>query len=283
MGPFDGFKEEPMLSSIPRSARGTPKTRTVAGLICLTVVAAVFLCPTTPCEAEVTGKLGGAIDPDALQVLKGMTDYLAGLEQFSMHTENVYDDVLETGQKLQFGFSSDVVVKRPDGLVVERTDGLTDHLFVFDGETLATYHAEDGFYAMVPAPDNLDDLLHFARDVLDLVPPAGDMIFTNSFDLLTASVTSGVLVGQAVIDGTLCNHIAFRTPLVDWQLWIADGDMPLPYKYVLTTKDDPAQPQFITWMSNWEIIVELEDGTFLFEAPDGAVEIDYIVLDTAGR
>ena len=70
-----------------------------------------------------TGKWGGAIDPDALQILKGMTDYLGSLQRFTMHTENIYEDVLETGQKIQFHFSSSIVVQRPDKLRAERVDG----------------------------------------------------------------------------------------------------------------------------------------------------------------
>lgn len=272
-----------MLSSIQRSARGTPKTRSVMGILAVAVMALALWVPAVQSDAQVTGKWGGAIDPDALHILKGMTNYLGNLQQFGLHTENTYEDVLETGQKFQFAFSSNVVVQRPDKMVVERTDGIAEHLYVYDGETLSAYHAEDGFFATVPVPDNLDEFLHYSRDVLDLVPPAGDMIFTNSFDSLTANVTSGIFVGQAIVDGVLCNHIAFTSPYVDWQVWVADGDMPLPYKYVLTTKDDPAQPQFVTWMSNWEVVVELEDGIFVFEAPDGAVEIDYIVVETSGR
>ena len=267
-----------------RFVRGAPWVKNMAYCGISVLALAVVLGSTAGISsAGEIGKWGGAIDPDALQVLKGMTDYLGGLEQFSMHTENTYEDVLETGQKFQFAFSSDIVVQRPDRLLVERTDGIVDHLFVYDGETLSTYHAEDGFFAIISAPDNLDDLLHFARDTLDQVPPAGDMLFTNSFELLTANVTSGIVVGQAVVDGVVCHHIAFTTPLVDWQVWVADGDMPLPYKYVLTTKDDPAQPQFVTWLSNWEIAVEIEGGTFIFEAPENGMEIDYLVVDTAGR
>jgi hypothetical protein len=40
---------------------------------------------------------------------------------------------------------------------------------------------------------------------------------------------------------------------VDWQIWIADSGKPLPRKYVITTKDDPAQPQYMVLMSNWNV------------------------------
>jgi hypothetical protein len=269
-----------MLRSISRFARGKPGVRTVAGLGVFAVAMAFALGSAQGIaaagEAPVTGKWGGPIDPDALQILKGMTDYLGSLQRFSMHTENTYEDVLATGQKIQFNFSSSIVAQRPDKLRAERSDGQASRLFVYDGETLSMYDGQHGFFSTVAVPDNIDDFLHFARDSLDLVPPAGDMVFSNAFELLTAGMTSGFVVGKAVIGGMNCYHLAFTTPVVDWQVWIADGDTPLPYKYVLTTTDDPAQPQFVTLISNWNADPKIGDKTFEFEPPATATEIDFI-------
>ena len=244
-----------MSRSISRVARGLPKFVTGTRLAALVVATAVALGSPglgTARAGEVpeTGTWQGAIDPDALQILKRMTDHLGSLQRFSLHTENTYDDVLETGQKIQSQFSSSIVVQRPDKLRADRTDGVTHRIFVYDGTTLSVHDDLNSAYATVAAPDNLDDLLHFARDALDLVPPAGDMVFSNAFELLTAGITSGNVIGKAFIGGVSCDHIAFTTQVVDWQVWVADGDDPLPYKYVLTTRDYPAQPQCITLVSN---------------------------------
>jgi len=224
-------------------------------------------------------------DSDALQILKRMTDYLGGLESFSMHTENSFEDVLDSGQKIQYDFASSVVIQRPNKLRAERTDGAVDQLVVYDGRTLSIYEGSHDLYATIAAPDNLDDLLHFSRDALDLVPPAGDMVFSNAYELLTAGVTSGFVVGEAVIDGVPCTQLAFTTPVVDWQVWIADGDTPLPVKYVLTTRDDPAQPQFIALISDWNTDAKTKDKLFEFKAPSTATETELVRFDvgiTAG-
>ena len=268
-----------MLSLYTRCVRGKPGVGTVAGLGILAVMMAVAPLGMAA-EGEVVGKWGGPIDPDALYVLKGMTDYLGGLQAFSMHTENTYEDVLDTGQKFQFGYSSHILVQRPNKLVAKRWDGQSKRLFVYDGEMLSIYEKGHDLFARISAPDNIDDFLFFARDALDLVPPAGDMVFSNAFELLTASITSGFVVGQAVVGGVTCTHLAFTTPVVDWQVWIAEGDKPLPYKYVLTTRDDPAQPQFVTVVSKWDTDPEIKDGAFDFEPPATAIEIDVVRADT---
>lgn len=262
--------------------RGRFKAGHPAGPGVLAVVIAVALAFAPhgiAAGGQAVGKWGGPIDPDALQILKGMTDYLGSQQRFSMHTENTYEDVLETGQKIQFGFSSSIVAQRPNKLRAKQWDGLSKRLYVYDGATLAMYEPGHNLFATIAAPDTIDGMLFFAREALDLVPPTGDMMFSNAFELLTASITSGFVVGKAVIGGVSCTHLAFTTPVVDWQVWIADGDEPLPYKYVLTTRDDPAQPQFVTVISDWDTDPEIADGTFEFEPPASAIEIDIIRTD----
>ena len=270
-----------MLMSLSRFTRGRPKTAVGLGTLAVAMAIAVGLTPglVSAGGGQVVGKWGGAIDPDALQILKGMTDYLGSLHEFSIHTENTYEDVLESGQKIQFGFSTDIVVQRPNKMRAQRVEGTAHQLFIYDGAKLSMHESGGDFFATVDVPNTIDDFLHFARDRLDLVPPAGDMVFTNAFELLTAGITSGFVVGEAEIGGVTCYHLAFTTPVVDWQVWIAAGDTPLPHKYVLTTRDDPAQPQFVTMISDWNTKPKIAEGTFVFDPPATAREIDFIQVD----
>ena len=248
--------------------------RMAAALFALGTIALSVTAPTDV-RAQVP-----AVEPDATRILKRMTDYLGRLQRFSLDTENMLDDVLVSGEKIQNDFTASLVLQRPNKLRAERTAYLFKQLFVYDGKTLTMYNPEDNYYAAAAAPDGIDGMLHFARDTLDIVPPVGDLVFTDAFDLLTASVTSGGVVGKAVVGGVQCDHLFFSSPLVDWQIWIADGDRPLPYKYVLTTKDDPVHPQYIVLMSNWNIAPEVNDALFEFTPPQGVKEIEFIRMDT---
>ena len=51
--------------------------------------------------------------------------------------------------------------------------------------------------------------------------------------------SSGFVVGPSVVGGVKSTHLAFRGAEVDWQIWIENGDKPLPRKYVITTTDGP--------------------------------------------
>ncbi len=212
-----------------------------------------------------------------------MTDYLGSVQQFTVDTQHMVDEVLVSGQKIQYDFNTRLTVQRPDKMRAERTEDLNQQVFVYDGKTLTIFNPEQNYYAAVSVPDNLDDLLHFSRDSLDIVPPSGDMVFTNAFDLLMAGVTSSGVVGKSVIEGVKCDHLVFTSSVVDWQIWIADGDKPLPYKYVLTTKDDPAFPQYIVLMRNWNVAPKLSEEMFGFTPPPGAKKTDFLRTSTSHK
>ncbi len=247
----------------------TPIVRAVASLLAFAVLMIVAAAPAQSASA----------DPDALKLLRRMTEYLAALEQFTVDTQNTLEDVLESGQKIQYDMSASVMVKRPNKLRAERKGDLISQVLFYDGKSLTLYNPGDNYYAAVAAPATIDATLRFAHDSLDIVPPSGDLVYTNAFDLLTASVTSGMVVGKSIIGGVRCDHLAFSGPVVDWQIWIADGDKPLPRKYVIITKDDPALPEYIVLMSNWNVAPDLNDALLTFAPPEGARKTDFLRKD----
>jgi len=247
----------------------TTVTRSVAAALC----GIAMICAPSVVSA------GPNADADALKILKNMTEYIGGLESFSVHTVNTFEEVLDSGQKIQVDFSSSVVVQRPDKLRAERADAYESQVVVYDGNRISVYEGTHDIYASVTAPDNLDDMLHFARDSLDLVPPAGDLVFSEAYELLTTGLTSGVVVGKAVIGGIPCTQLAFTNPLVDFQIWVANGDKPLPVKYVLTTMDDPAHPQYIALMSDWNTDPMIADELFTIKIPQTATMTEFVFID----
>lgn len=252
-------------------------------LVNVRMTAALFAFGALALAATVSTEVraqASAVDPAATQILRRMTDYLGSLQRFSLDTQNTIEEVLDSGQKIQYDLSTAVVIQRPNKVRAERKGDLVNQVVIYDGKTLTVYNAANKYYAAAAAPDNIDDALNFARDALDIVPPSGDLIYSNSFDLLTAQLTSGMVVGKSMIGGVKCDHLAFRGPVVDWQIWIADGDKPLPRKYVITTRDDPAQPQYMVLMSNWNVAPRVNDAMFRFTPPQGAKKTDFLRLDT---
>lgn len=232
--------------------------------------AAVVAC-TFAAQAQPEGR-----DAEAERLLKASTDFLARQQRFSIDTRNSLEVVLKSGQKIEFNHRAKQSIQRPNKLRAQRTGDLVEQLFVYDGKSLTVYDQSKKAYATVGVPDTIEGMFDFARKSLDIVAPAADLIDKNAYQVLTESVTQSLVVGKAVIEGVRCDHLAFRAPLVDWQIWIQEGPQPLPRKMVITTRDMVSAPQFSVTVTKWNLNPTFGAQTFAFAAPAGAVKVDLL-------
>ena len=222
-----------------------------------------------------------AVDPAATKILKRMTDYLGSLKQFSVRTQNTLEDLLDSGQRVDFDVSASVIISRPNKLRAERKGDLISQIFYYNGKTLTLYNPTDKVYATEPAPGTIEGVLDFAREKLGLTVPVADLVYRNAFPLLMQDVTLAKVVGKAVIDGVKCDHVLFSRPGVDFQVWVADTGKPLPYKYVVTDTGIPGRLSITTVMSNWNVAPSVDDARFTFVAPQGVKKIGFMPLETS--
>ena len=226
--------------------------------------------------STLVGAQAPAKDPVAVKILQNMTDYVSGLQQFSVHTENTYEDQLDSGQRVDLDIAADVTVRRPNKLHAARTSDLNNQNFYYDGKTLTLYNSSKGVYASQPAPKTVEELLDYAREELGVIVPAADLAYRGVYDILMQGVTSAVVVGKANIGGVTCDHLAFSRPDVDFQVWVAQGDQPLPCKYVVTDTSTSAQISTVSVMSNWNLASGTPDTAFKFIPPEGAQAISFM-------
>jgi hypothetical protein len=248
---------------------------TISG--CLAVMSAKAATIVTVAAASLAAQAQPTgIAPEAQRLLKASTDFLASQKQFSADTRNTLEVVLKSGQKVEFNHTARLSVQRPNKLRAERTGDLVDQVFVYDGKSLTLHNPKDKAYAQVAAPDTLEGMLDFARAKLDIVAPAGDLIYPNAYGILMDGVTDGFVVGKAVIEGVRCDHLAFRAPHVDWQIWVQEGAQPFPRRLVITTRDLPNAPQFAVTMTKWNLKPSFDAQTFKFTPAAGATKVDFL-------
>lgn len=219
------------------------------------------------------------VDPAATQTLKRMTDYLGSLQQFSVHTENTLEDLLDSGQRIDIDVSADVSISRPSRLLAARKGEQVSQVFYYDGKNLTLYDPDAKVYATEPAPGTIEGMLDFARESLGLIVPVADLVYPNAYSLLMEGVTSATVVGKSVIGGATCDHLAFSRPDVDFQVWVASDGQPLPCKYVVTDTATPARLSVTTVMSEWTTETVVEEASFTFVTPDGVSQITFMRLD----
>ena len=206
-----------------------------------------------------------------------MADYLGSLKQFSVHTQNTLEDVLISGHRIDIDVSSDVIISRPNKLSAERRGDLqANQIFYYDGKSLTLYNPPSNVYATKPAPDTYEGLFKYMAESLGFAVPVSDMIYQNAFPLLMQDVSLAVVIGKTVIDGVKCDHLLFSRPGVDFQVWVADGTKPLPYKYVVTDTATLSRLSITTFMSNWNVEPAVKDSKFTFVPPKGTQEVNFM-------
>jgi hypothetical protein len=217
------------------------------------------------------------IDPQATAILKRSMDFLAGLKAFSVDAHSTIEATLTSGQKLQFDSASTVTLQRPDKLVARRGKGdVVDQSYHYDGKTLTLFNPGPKYYATLNAPPTIEQALDFARDSLDVVAPAGDLLYRDAYEMLMQDTTVGFVVGKSFVGGVRCDHLAFRKGDVDWQIWIQEGATPLPRKYVITSTKVVGTPNFTVLMTKWNVTPQVTDAMFAFKAPQGATRVDFL-------
>jgi hypothetical protein len=231
---------------------------------------------TDTAPADVASVAQGEVDPAALSALETMSRYLGTLRDFEVRTTTSLDDVLETGQKIQFDGGAVYYVKRPDSFHIEtRTDRRIRH-FYYDGKTFTMYSPRMSVFAQVAAPPTITEVLQRLEDEYDISLPLNDLFhWAEAPADHGKAITSAIHVGPAKIRDTDCDQYAFRQPEVDWQIWIQRGDMPLPRKLVITTRDDPALPQYVAYL-DWNLAPKFDSTTFAFTPPKDTYKIEIV-------
>jgi hypothetical protein len=222
------------------------------------------------------------IAPEAEKLLKASTDFLARQQRFSLDTQSSIDVVLPSGQKIQYDHAVKVSVERPNRLRAERTGDLVDQVFIYGGTSLTLHDPAGKYYATVAAPGTLEEMLDFAREKLGIVAPAGDLLYKNAYEILMEHVTEGFVVGKGAVDGVGCDHLAFHTRLVDWQIWIQEGAQPLVRKLVITSRDMLNAPQFTVVAKNWDLAPAFGAETFSFKPSPDLQKLEFLDLSGNG-
>jgi hypothetical protein len=222
------------------------------------------------------------IDPDADAILLGMATYLKSLKSLSASYDADQEIVDRQGQKLQFSASGTMSASRGDGFLMTRQGPFAETQVSFDGKTISLYGKGMNVYAQIESPGpTIDEAVEEFRISTGLDAPGADLLATDPYAVLTEGVTSGSLVGAAYIGGVECDHLAFRSDVVDWQIWISRGEKKLPLKYVITTKWVTGAPQYSLRLSNWNTDA-VDAKIFAFVPPAGAKKIDQVTVDAIG-
>jgi len=250
------------------------KLHGLTGLLATIVLVLILGITPTLAATETSVTIPAEQDPEARAILVNMANFIAKLPTFSVTLRSGYDAIQEDGQYIEFGEKRRILLQRPDRMRVEneRSDG-DQGLVLFDGEKITAYKVDENVYSRVEKVGTVDDaLVYMVRD-LQFVLPLARLLHTGLPHQLEAKITAISYVEEDLLFDVPTDHLAARSGDVDMQLWVAQGNEPLPRRVILTYKNAPGQPQFRGDFTNWSLAPEVKADSFIFIPPAGAEQV----------
>jgi hypothetical protein len=277
-------------SNTPQS-EPRPKWRSANGILRVATLAAVtgiLLC--SPIGSPVLAKAARqadappTIDPSAIEALNKMITYLHSLKAFQVQADVSNDDVLDDGQIIENISKVDLLASRPNRLRVEVTSDERHRLFLYDGKNFTVWGMLVNYYATVPAPPTIGELIDQIDDKYDIELPLVDLFRWGTNEDDAKKITAAVDAGPSTVGGVTCEQYAFRQEGVDWQVWIQLGEFPLPRKLVIRTLSDDARPAHRDTLT-WNLAPSFDNESFVFDPPQDAKRIVLAErkIDDAGK
>lgn len=222
------------------------------------------------------------LEQEALDALDAMSKYLRTLPFFEADSTFFRDEVLTTGQKILVSGKSALTVKFPDKLFSHVTIDEKERSFsmYYDGKTLSLHGGDSNFYTSVSAPPTLKELVMTTFSEKGIELPLQDLFLWGTDASNSEGIISAMVIGKSLLAGESCTHYAYRQEGVDWQIWIKEGEQPLPLQLVITTTSYTSQPQYSARIK-WNLTPKISDDLFAFTPPKDAHAIDFYPLADA--
>lgn len=213
-------------------------------------------------------------DNDALSILKSMSDYMSKQATIEFSFDSDIEIITPQLEKIQFTNSGEALLSRPNMLRAHRKGGYADVSLYYDGETASVYSRHDNSFAQVVVPGTIDQLIGVLRAGHGVALPGADFLLSNAYEVLAADIMEAKHIGQGVIGGVECEHLAFRNFDTDWQLWVEIGEQAIPRKIVITSKTINGAPQYTFRVTGWNTDVKPTKEMFNFVPPTDATQLD---------
>ena len=224
----------------------------------------------------------GTVDPEAVAALKEMSGYLTSLKTAQIRSNGSLDVVTEDGQRIQLDGVTNYKLRKPSGFAIDYDSDLKKRRFFYDGKQFTVFAPTTGFYSTVAAPPTNKDTLAEIYNKRGIKLPLEDLFRWSDPDgHRVDALKSAYQVGTATLDGVGTDHYAFREADTDWEVWIQQGQQPVPRKLVIVDRTDPAHPTFVARL-DWKVNPTLTDNDFTFVPNADAKRIPMATYIAAG-
>lgn len=216
------------------------------------------------------------IDPHADELLTRTCEVLGSADAFSFHAEVLFDEVLPSAVKVQFAGELNFAIQRPDELAIEFNSDLGGKELWYQKDTLTVFDRPHRMYANLKVPDSIDEMLDRVAEMHNLRLPLSNLAYSNPCQRLRKQILFGTYVGVNDVNGVACDHLAFSSRNIDFQLWLNRSARPIPRKIVINYRTEPGSPEYIAVLSNWKFPKQIASSHFQPRVPKGAQRIEFL-------
>lgn len=211
----------------------------------------------------------------ALQVLRAACDNLAAASTVKVSSDGTYDQITPEGIRMELGGRRTITLQRPDRLVVESEGDTGTRVVVFNRGRLGILSRSEQFYGEATLAPTLDQAVDQLAREYGMVLPTADLLLSDPFEALTGAVRLAAHLGEHTVVGKPCDHLAFQTEAVDFQIWVEKSQPPVIRKFVIAFREAPGVPQFRAVFHQWEFDTKLPSTAFDFKPPQDYAKVDF--------
>lgn len=241
-----------------------------AGLVLGSGLAPARAAPPPPEQDQAAA----AIDPAAVAALTHMGEYLATLKSFELTAATTIEVELRGGTQVEIGGLSHYWVKRPNQLRIDSETDATRRQYFFDGKTFTIVAPLQGYFAQVEGKATIRETLAFAAQNLNVEVPLADLFDWSTPQTPLEQFQRGFFVGTAKINGVMTEHYALMGKDLGLEIWIQQGDVPLPVKMALVDHRTKGDPRF-TAVLDWKPDATIDEALFTFTPPKDVAKITF--------
>lgn len=245
------------------------------------LVAIATATATMPAQAQQPTTAAPALEPAAAAALNRMGYSLRQLKQFEVTSESRLERSFESGPTLEFRQDTRFLVQMPDRMLVDIQTDRAHRKVLYDGKQLTVLGMTAARYVTVPMEGGISEVLTRAYTNLGLDFPLQDLFRWGSPSAVVETPSAGFRVGDSMVRGQKVGHYAFRMPDVDFQIWMTEGDQPLPLRMVITGRDTPGL-RYATDLV-WNLKPAIGPDSFAFKPRPGDQPIAMDAVKAADR
>jgi hypothetical protein len=210
---------------------------------------------------------------DADQVLRRMSEVLAGAKRLGISARREADPDLRQGRDLPALTSITVRLVRPQRIFVQVEGGGDRRALYSDGNVFTLQDITRNLYSTIPLHSTLDDLGEQLDRIYGFVPPMFEFVTNHPYENIHARVTSVTYLGETTdAAGIRCHRIAAAGEIADAELWVSTADF-LPRQLIATFRTIASHPQIRLYFSAWNLAPVWPDSDLAFTPPARAVKI----------